>query len=336
MDGADEIYLMDHPDSTEEIPIIDIAPFLAGEPGAAGRIGKELRHVTETVGFFYLAGHGVPQSHIDMMFAEARRFHALPLAVKEAIPRVDNTDYLRMSEALTTTANIIDGAAPNLNAAFIFNRERAPDDPDALARKPFRQFNNWPEGLPGFKENVLDYLYTIEALGQRMLPLWAASLDLPADYFAPFFKSPHITMRISHYPHQKVVGNRQYGLAPHTDNCLMTILAQANVPGLAVRMPSGHWRLVDIIPGTFVVNTGNLMVRWTNDRYLSTKHRVINISETDRYVFPVFFGPDHDALIECLPTCTDAANPPRHKAMTYLDLMMQYFVMKQAKSTGSK
>jgi isopenicillin N synthase-like dioxygenase len=98
---------------------------------------------------------------------------------------------------------------------------------------------------------------------------------------------------------------------------MMTFLAQANTPGLAMRMPSGHWRLVDIIPETLLVNTGNVLVRWTNDQFLSTKHRVINTNTVDRYSIPVFFGPNADAIIEVVPTCQGPSNPPRYEPITY-------------------
>jgi isopenicillin N synthase-like dioxygenase len=105
----------------------------------------------------------------------------------------------------------------------------------------------------------------------------------------------------------------------------MTFLAQSNVPGLAVRMPSGHWRMVESIPGTFLVNTGNVMTRWTNDIYLSTKHRVINTANVDRYSIPVFFGPSGDAMIECIPTCVTEDRPARHAPITYRQLREWYY-----------
>src|SRR5262249_21040936 len=92
------IYLMDHPDSTEEIPTIDIAGYMAGDMGAIPRIARELAHTTETVGFFYLTGHGVPQSLIDRMFSDGKRFFALPLEEKRKVPRVDNTGYVEMKD----------------------------------------------------------------------------------------------------------------------------------------------------------------------------------------------------------------------------------------------
>jgi isopenicillin N synthase-like dioxygenase len=331
-DVVDEFYLMDHPDSSEEIPTLDISDYVAGKPGARERIGRELRRISETIGFFYLAGHGVPQELIDRTFAETKRFHALPMEKKAAIPRAYNAGYLHAGGEVSKNAYIVKGTQPNLVAGFIINRDRADDDPDVIAQKPFRLLNNWPqeEDLPGFRQNVLAYYHRIEKLGQDLMPLWAAALDLPADYFDAAFREPHMSLRLAHYPPQKTVGNRQYGIAPHTDNCLMTLLAQTTVPGLAVRMPSGHWRVAEIIPGTFLVNTGNLMVRWTNDRFLSTKHRVINIADVDRYSIPLFFGPHPDTLIECLPSCVGPGNPARYAPMTYEAMMLWYF-----NSTGS-
>jgi isopenicillin N synthase-like dioxygenase len=321
------IHLMNHPDSVEEIPIIDMGPCLAGEAGADRRMAAELRAVTETVGFFYLKNHPVPQQLIERMFAESKRFFALPLDEKRKIPRVANTGYVEIKEPLKHKGNehLIKNAQPALNESFIIARERTPDDPDVMAGKLFASLNTWPANLPGFRETLLEYHSTLEALGRRFLPLWALSLDLPADFFEPYFRLPHCNLRLAHYPPQAEVGRGQYGINPHTDNCLMTFLAQANVPGLAVQMPSGHWRIVDIIPGSLLINTGNLMLRWTNNRYKSTKHVVINTAGVDRYSFPVFFGPSFDALIECLPTCATADQPSRFEPITYEGLRRWYY-----------
>ena len=213
-----------------------------------------------------------------------------------------------------TNVNIISDAK-NLYARFTIIRET----------DPRVETNVWPENLPGFKEVVLEYQAAVEALGKKFLPLWSTALELPLDFFDPMFEIPHVTLSLLHYPPQKVIGDRQYGIAPHTDNSMMTFLAQANIPGLAVRMPSGHWRLVDIIPGTLLVNTGNVIVRWTNDQFLSTKHRVINTNTVDRYSIPVFFGPNADAIIEVVPTCQSPLNPPRYEPITYRDSRKWYY-----------
>src|SRR5258708_26848698 len=115
-DNARLIDLMDHPDSTEEIPIIDMGPVRAGDPGADHRMAAELRHVTETVGFFYLKNHGVPQSLIKRMFVECKRFFSLPIEEKRKIPRVDNAGYveLRETKAHSVNSGLVKNAKPAL------------------------------------------------------------------------------------------------------------------------------------------------------------------------------------------------------------------------------
>ncbi|MGD9894415.1 MAG: 2OG-Fe(II) oxygenase family protein, partial [Dehalococcoidia bacterium] len=165
----------------------------------------------------------------------------------------------------------------------------------------------------------------VEKLARSFLPLWSKSLRLPPDYFDAWFEKPHFQLGLLHYPPQKEVGNRQYGIAPHTDNAMMTFLAQSDVPGLAVRMPSGHWRIVEPVRGTLLVNTGNTIVQWTNEEYLSTKHRVINTNAVDRYSIPIFFGPSDDTVIEVVPTCRGPERPPLYQPMTYHDLRQWYY-----------
>ena len=308
----EEIRLMDYPDSTEEIPLLDMSPYLRGEPGGRERVAAQLKEITETVGFFYLKGHGIPQSLIDRVFAESKRFHALPAEVKDRLPWLDvdshKTGYLAAGKERTEKTNVnIISQAKNLYSRFTIIRET----------DPRVEKNVWPENLPGFKEKVLEYQAAVEALGKKFLPLWSTALKLPLDFFDRMFDVPHVTLSLLHYPPQKTIGNRQYGIAPHTDNSMMTFLAQANIAGLAVRMPSGHWRQVEIIPETLLVNTGNVLVRWTNDQFLSTKHRVINTNTVDRYSIPVFFGPNADAMIEVVPTCQSPSNPPRYEPITY-------------------
>jgi isopenicillin N synthase-like dioxygenase len=330
-DDDESVYLMDHPDSDEEIPTLNIAPYLSGQPGACEAVAGQLHDISKTVGFFYLKGHGIPQDIIDRVFEESRRFHALPIAAKTAIPYFDTAGFKSGYQPCSndgyqgTNINIIAGAKPNLVAKFSINREGGSGGLSMSEDERQARVNIWPQDLPGFQDALLAYHAGIERLGRRFLPLWAASLKLPLDYFDKFFATPHLTMNLLYYPPQKEVGARQYGIAPHTDNALMTFLAQKDVPGLAVRMPSGHWREVDVVPGTLLVNTGNLIVRWTNDEYLSTKHRVINTNKVDRYSIPVFFGPSGDALIEVLPTCRSSERPPLYEPITYSKLREWYY-----------
>jgi isopenicillin N synthase-like dioxygenase len=330
-DDDEAIYLMDHPDSDEEIPTLDIAPYLAGQPGGREAAAAKLREISTTVGFFYLKGHGIPQGLLERVFEQSRRFHALPIETKTKIPYFETGSFKSGYQPCSndgyqrTNINLIADAKPNLNAKFSINREGGSGGLSMTDEQRRTRVNMWPENLPGFKESLSDYHARIEKLGRQFLPLWATSLKLPLDYFDKFFATPHLTMSLLYYPPQKEIGGRQYGIAPHTDNAMMTFLAQKDISGLAVRMPSGHWRAVDIVPGTLLVNTGNLMVRWTNDEYLSTKHRVINRNNVDRYSIPVFFGPSGDALVEVLPTCQGPDRPALYEPMTYLQLREWYY-----------
>lgn len=324
------IALMDYPDSTEEIPTLDFAPYLEGRPGGFAAVAAKLREISMTVGFFYLKNHGVPQSLIDRTFAEARRFHSLRESEKKSIPwngaalfKIGYEGYGSDQDYRKKNVNIVSDTKPNLYAKFVIGREEGPQGEWTS--------KVWPENLPGFKETVLAYNNAIEKLGRQFLPLWAHSLKLPRDYFEPYFKTPHLQLALLHYPPQKVIGNRQYGISPHTDNATMTFLAQGDVSGLAVRMPSGHWRLVDVVPGTFVVNTGNSIVQWSNEEYLSTKHRVINTNTVDRYSIPVFFGPSDDTVIRPLSTCTSPTRPALYEPITYGELRGWYYGERERK-----
>eukprot|EP01037_Dinobryon_pediforme_P002173 gene2173-2210_t len=327
-DDPESLFLMDHPDSDEEVPVLDIGPYLTNQPGGRERVAAALREISKTVGFFYLAGHGIPQSVFDRVFAESKRFHTQPAEAKAHIPYFEVDGFKSGyqpgdEERKTANVNIVKDAKPNSLAKFSFNREGG--SAGLSAPPPAKSPNVWPDNLPGFREGVMDYYTRVEKLGRQMLPLWATSLDLPVDYFEKYFATPHLTLSLLHYPPQKEVGNRQYGIAPHTDNSLMTILAPGEISGLAVQMPSGHWRMADVKPGMLVVNTGNLMVRWTNGEYLSTKHRVINTNAVDRYSIPLFFGPSGDALIECLPTCVGPDRPAQYEPITYQALRQWYY-----------
>jgi isopenicillin N synthase-like dioxygenase len=160
------------------------------------------------------------------------------------------------------------------------------------------------------------YFDAMAALAHRLLPLYALAVDLPADHFEPFFERPTATLRMSHYP---VVdhGPHDWGLAPHTDSSFMTLLPANDIPGLWIR-PEGHdWVEPPALPCSFLINSGDILKRWTNDRFLSTAHRVRNEAGRDRYATPFFYGASGDAPIEALPTCVSAARPARYPTTTY-------------------
>jgi isopenicillin N synthase-like dioxygenase len=176
----------------------------------------------------------------------------------------------------------------------------------------------------------------------RMLPVFAVALGMPADFFARFFTNEgHANLRFLHYPPQDPGEDNLFGQAPHTDNSFMTALARTDVPGLAVRLPSGEWFPPPVIPGTFLINLGNIMRRWSNDRFLSTPHGVLNDSGADRYSIAYFHSPNPDAVIECLPSCVSADNPAKYPPAVYRDLILafyraNYFHQKGHKSSAAE
>ena len=200
----------------------------------------------------------------------------MPLERKLAL-KIDehNIGYLPMRGA-TTRMNSLGGevARPNANEAVFFKRELAPDHPDVARGLRFRGLNQWPADLPGFRETVLACCAAFEALGLSLLPIYARALDLPADFFAPYFKEPMYTLRMSHYPRQEPTApENEYGIAPHVDTSFMTILAQNKVPGLSLRLPDGTWMDAPAPEGALLVNGGMMLRRWTNNRFLATPHR---------------------------------------------------------------
>ncbi|HJQ55752.1 MAG TPA: 2-oxoglutarate and iron-dependent oxygenase domain-containing protein [Vineibacter sp.] len=312
-----------HTHQDEEIPVLDLAPYLAGAPGALEPLAAQLRHAFEHIGFYFIKGHGVPPALTDAAFAEAARFHAQPLAEKMKLERNQhNVGYLPMKNA---TKAITVSNRPNLNEAFFVKRDLPADHPDVVANKRFRGANLWPADLPGFRETVVAYCDAMEALALALLPIYARALDLPADYFArPFSPEPQYTLRLSHYPPPAAEDADAFGIAPHTDTSFLTILAQNRLPGLSIRTQSGKWIDAPAWEGHFLVNGGDMLRRWTNDRFLATPHRAINRTGRDRYAIPFFFDCTADHPIACLPTCQGPDHSPKYPPFTYTEYMIGY------------
>jgi isopenicillin N synthase-like dioxygenase len=307
------------------IPVIDFGPWVAGAPGALTTVARELRHALEDVGFFVMVGHGVPPALIERTFAEAKRFHDQPMDAKLALRMNEhNNGYMTMGRYAVWTSDVNANDKPDLNEAFFCKRERSPDDPLRRSGRRFVGPNRWPEALPGFRENVLAYTDAMDALSRRVLPVVAAALDLPPDTFDAAFAESQFSFRLSHYPPVAPEAN-QFGIAPHTDANFLTFLAQTEIPGLQVRMPSGEWNDVPYVPGSYAVNAGDMMLRWTNGRFKSTPHRALPPVGRHRYAIPFFLGPHIDTVIECLPTCRSADDPPRHPPITYGDYLTWWY-----------
>src|SRR5690349_1634844 len=217
---------------TDTIPVIDVAEYLAGRPGALQATARALHDALTKVGFLVLTGHDVPQGLIAQTFAEARRLHDLPMASKRGLRLNEhNNGHMAMGRYAVWTSDVNKNDKPDLNEAFFVKRERAPDSPLRLSGRRFTGPNVWPDeaDLPDFRHHVLQYIDAMERFTNRLLPAVAVSLDLDPGTFLPHFVDSQFNLRLSHYPPVPAEAN-QFGIAPHTDANFMTFLAQSDVP----------------------------------------------------------------------------------------------------------
>jgi isopenicillin N synthase-like dioxygenase len=313
----------------QAIPIIDLAPFLAGEPGALDAAASRLRHALEEVGFYVIVGHGVAQEVIDEAYRQIRCFFALPIEKKLPLAKNQhNIGYVPIGARYSRPTSDLNDSAKKEAAAesYFMKADLAPDHPDVLAGKQFRSPNLWPADgdAPAFRPAMATYMRTLEALGKSLLPLYARALDLPGNYFDKAFVEPMYTLRISRYPRQATLAGNKQGLPPHTDTSFMTLLPYNPIQGLQVRLTDGNWIDAPAVPGSFVVNSGNMLRRWSNNRCMSTPHQVVNLSPEERFALPFFLDCNRDWLMDCMPSCTSPSNPAQYKPMTYLDYMTWY------------
>ena len=295
------------------IPLIDFGPFRSGNEQSKSEVARQIGLACENIGFLYISNHGVPQALIDRTFEVSRRFFALPqdiLNAPDLIASVANPrGYVPFNSRKFKGA-----AVPDFRDGFHMETERSADDPDYLTARGLLYPNRWPPDLPVFRATLLEYYGQLTLLAEHLLKAFALALELPEDYFREYFHKPLSSLALRHYPSQTPTRPAdEFGISPHKDEVAFTILAQDAVGGLQVRSGDDLWIDAPPIAGTFVINIGDTMARWSNDRFASTWHRVVNRSSVERYSVPFFYRPNHEALIECLPSCRSASNPPRYE-----------------------
>jgi len=178
----------------------------------------------------------------------------------------------------------------------------------------------WPpdDRLPGFSGVVLEYQRAALAAAVQVLRLLAIGLELPPQFFADRMRAPQCFLRMMHYeprPGASAAGGPIL-TDPHTDYGLITLLATDGVGGLEIESGNGTWSAVTAPPLSLIVNLGDMLARWTNDRYVSTPHRVAAPVASDRYSVPFFVNPDPDTVVSCLPSCVDGEHPCRYPPVT--------------------
>ena len=296
------------PDFTS-IPVIDISPLYGEDLADARAVAADIRHASIEAGFFYIRGHHMPPDLMRATLMASKFFFSRPEAEKRAI-QVNGAHRGYVPFAQTTLGRQYKA---DLKESFNFAFPFAADDPDVVAGKPLIGVNQWPQGEEVWRGVLEDYYRTLFEVGQRVLEGFALALEAPRTYFRDLYKRPLVRTRLLHYPPQpEGSGEDQFGAAPHTDWGCMTLLWQDQVGGLQVRNRAGQWIDAPYIEGTFVVNIGDMLERWSNDLFVSTPHRVVNASGRERYSIPMFYDPDFDTAVECLPNCSGPGNPPKY------------------------
>ena len=184
------------------------------------------------------------------------------------------------------------------------------NDPDYLAGITMYGPNVWPDGMPRFRQHVYHAYQCFQDLSRVIFSLFAVSLDLPEDYFVPLTGKPASVMNLNYYAGRSVDRpDETSGIGAHNDYEAFAMLWQDGVGGLQIESPGGHWEAVVPLEGALVINIGELMQRWTNDRFKATRHRVVNTSERERFSMACFGNTGYHARIECIPSCCSRENP---------------------------
>lgn len=292
-----------------KIPIIDVSPLASGGEAGLAEVAARIGAACRDTGFFYVSGHTVPDVLMRETFATAAAFFALDEAekLKALYSASGNRGYVPMKgEALDP------GKPADLKEAYNIGLELPADDPELAAGALFRAENLWPE-MPGFRDTMLAYFDACHRLGLALHRAFAVDLGLAPGFFDDKLDRPMAVLRLLHYPPAPERAEEgQMGAGEHTDYGCVTLLATDGVGGLEVRTRGGEWVRAPHVPGAFVCNIGDCLMRWTNDVYVSTPHRVVSPSGRERFSIAFFLDPNPDAEIACLPNCATAENPARY------------------------
>ena len=319
------------------LPIIDLSPFATGlelpSPAAVAE-AQRIDELCRELGFLCVTGHGMQPATKANLLAQMRRFFAQPVEEKLAISIANSAShrgYVAMGAenlegALGEGESMGDSMAGDLKETIDSGIEHGPDHPEVLAGTPLHGPNQLPD-LPGFREAWQAYFDEVVEAALRMQRGLAMALGMPPEFFAEQPGETMYHLRMIHYPAADRLAPEagQLGCGTHTDYGTITVLGDDGIGGLQVRQRSGEWIDVSVPPEHLVINLGDLMAIWTNDRYVSNPHRVVNPPHVDRYSIPLFVTPPFHALIEVLPTCVAEGEAPRHEPMVAGPYLMGRF-----------
>jgi isopenicillin N synthase-like dioxygenase len=309
------------------VPIVDISPFWRGDSAARRALAAEVDRTCREIGFMVIAGHGVEPALIEAVEATSRAFFDLPLAEKMRIvrPAPDVTrGYMPMKAEVLVRSRGGD-AKGDLNESLMIGPVDVTEAPYYTAAAAGRHFapNLWPERPAGLRAVYEAYYRVMDGLAIDLMRIFALALDLPEHYFDASVDCSISRLRVRNYPAPETPPEAgQLRAGAHSDYGSLTILKTEDRPGgLQVQSAGGEWLDVPHRPGCFVVNIGDMLARWTNDRWVSTLHRVVNppadrVADSRRQSIVFFQNPNYDAVVACLPSCSDASHPPKYPPTT--------------------
>ncbi|MEO5899881.1 MAG: 2-oxoglutarate and iron-dependent oxygenase domain-containing protein [Ilumatobacteraceae bacterium] len=322
----------------ETVPVIDIAPFINGTAAEQAAVAAQVAHACEEIGFFQITGHGVPEEFIQDVYDVSRTFFDLAEDDK-AVAAQPAPDQVRGWSAVGKEglSYSLDAHAPgDLKEKMDMGPFDVPDDDPyfhSAGAGPHFAPNVWPTVMPELRPQWERYFAAMSEVSRQVMRIFAVGLGLSIDYFEDKIDR-HISMfRVLNYPDQPQAPlEGQLRAGAHSDYGSLTLLRQEQRPGgLQVMTKNDGWMDVPAVPGALVVNIGDLMAEWTNDRWVSTLHRVVNpprdqANDSRRISLVFFHQPNYDALIECLPTCVTPGEAPKHGAITSGDHLYSKFV----------
>jgi len=304
-------------------PIVDVQMLSSGSQNRQREAIATLGAACRETGFFCVSGHGIDAESRSRLFAASRQFFDLPPTEKRRFSIAlspHNRGYVGM-EAERLKAD----APPDRKEAFNIGLELPPDHPEIVAQRPLRGVNLWPD-IPGWRETMLGYYDRCFNIGRILHRGISADLGLEEEYFDPKIALPAAVLRLLHYPARPAVASQtsdaaaaQPGAGEHTDYGNITLLATDGVAGLEVRQLDGTWVEVADTKDLLLCNIGDCLMRWTNDRYRSTPHRV-RIPDAERYSIAFFLDPNPDAIVE--PILGEADEVSRYQPISVRDYLL--------------
>ncbi len=305
-----------------EVPVIDVAPWFGGDKTARDALARQVDAACREWGFLIIKGHGIDPELMQQVKDATYAFFDLPQSEKNRIAAAARASggrgyYPLVSKSHARTRGVKD-APGDLRESFIAGGA-PPAGIDSNAAARFFASNVWPQEPAAFQSVWEAYFAACTGLTGELMRICARALAMPDTYFDDKIDVPTSTLVTQFYPAQDMPPlPGQIRSGAHTDYGTITLLMTEDRPGgLQVMGMDGEWHDLKPVPGAFIVNLGDMMACWTNDRWRSTLHRVVNPpsgagAAARRLSIVYFHTPNHDALIECIPSCTDAANPPKH------------------------